>query len=252
MIELNIIYVLFFFTLVMLQTIVGIGILVLGTPILLILNYNIVETISILLPISIFTSLLNLIYFKYINKIELLGLGNNIKRSFFKICIPAIFLGIFLLKYYQDIINFKILVSLLILTTLIIKKYFNNYFLTFSDFRKKIMLFGIGLVHGVSNSGGTLLSIFILNINKNLKTKTRYSLTFFYFFLALLQYSIFLFFFQKIILLNLLTNLILIIISGVLVGNLLIKYINDKKFNFLIEVLTLIAAIFLIINNYNS
>ena len=83
MIELNIIHVLFFFTLVMLQTIVGIGILVLGTPILLILNYNIVETISILLPISILTSFLNLIYFKYINKIKLLDLGNDIKRSFF-------------------------------------------------------------------------------------------------------------------------------------------------------------------------
>ena len=252
MIELNIIHVLLFFTLVMLQTIVGIGVLVLGTPILLILNYNIVETISILLPISILTSLLNLIYFKYINKISLLGLGNGVKTSFFTICIPAIFLGIVLLKYYQEIINFKILVSLLILISLIIKKNFNNYFLMLSDSKKKIMLFGIGLVHGVSNSGGTLLSIFILNINKNLKTKTRYSLTFFYFFLAFLQYSIFIYFFQNIILLNLLTNLILIILSGVLVGNLLVKYIDDKKFNSLIEVLTLITVIFLIINNYNN
>lgn len=252
MIELNIIHVLLFFTLVMLQTIVGVGILVLGTPILLILDYNIVESISILLPISILTSLLNLIYFKYINKISLLSLGNGIKKSFFTICIPAIFLGIILLKYYQEVINFKILVSFLILTTLIIKKYFNNYFLMLSDLKKKIMLFGIGLVHGVSNSGGTLLSIFILNINKNLKTKTRYSLTFFYFFLAFLQYSIFIFFFQKIILLNLLTNLMLIILSAVLIGNLLVKYINDKKFNFLIEVLTLITVIFLIINNYNN
>ena len=121
----------------MLQTIVGIGVLVLGTPILLILNYNIVETISILLPISILTSLLNLIYFKYINKISLSGLGSGIKKSFFTICIPAILLGIILLKYYQEVINFKILVSLLILTTIIIKKYFNNYFLMLSDLKKK-------------------------------------------------------------------------------------------------------------------
>ena len=68
MIEINIIHVLLFFTLVILQTIVGVGVLVLGTPILLILNYNIVESISILLPISILTSLFNLIYFKYIKK----------------------------------------------------------------------------------------------------------------------------------------------------------------------------------------
>ncbi len=44
----------------------------------------------------------------------------------------------------------------------------------------------------------------------------------------------------------------LIILSAVLIGNLLVKYINDKKFNFLIEVLTLITVIFLIINNYNN
>ena len=48
MIELNIIHVFILFSLVMLQTIVGVGVLVLGTPILLILNYDIVEAISIL------------------------------------------------------------------------------------------------------------------------------------------------------------------------------------------------------------
>ena len=64
MIELNIIHAFLFLSLVLIQTIVGVGVLVLGTPILLILDYNIVETISILLPVSILTSLMNLIYFK--------------------------------------------------------------------------------------------------------------------------------------------------------------------------------------------
>ena len=50
MIELNIIHVFLFLLLVLIQTIVGVGVLVLGTPILLILNYNIVETISIPYP----------------------------------------------------------------------------------------------------------------------------------------------------------------------------------------------------------
>ena len=90
MIELNIIHVFLFLLLVLIQTIVGVGVLVLGTPILLILNYNIVETISILLPVSILTSLMNLIYFKFVNKIPLLDLGSKVKKSFFTICIPAI------------------------------------------------------------------------------------------------------------------------------------------------------------------
>ena len=83
MIELNIIHVFILFSLVMLQTIVGVGVLVLGTPILLILNYDIVEAISILLPISILTSLINLVYFKFINKISLFNLGSKVKKILF-------------------------------------------------------------------------------------------------------------------------------------------------------------------------
>ena len=108
MIELDIIHFLIFFFIVLMQTIVGVGTLVLGTPFLLILGYEIIEIISILLPISIFTSLSNLLYFKFINKISLFNLGGEIKKSFFLICVPAIFLGIVLLKNYHHIINFNI------------------------------------------------------------------------------------------------------------------------------------------------
>ena len=136
MIEFNIIHVSLFLSLVLIQTVVGVGVLVLGTPILLILNYNIVETISILLPISILTSLMNLIFFKFVNKIPLLGLGSKVKKSFFTICIPAILFGTMLLKYFHEVINFKILVSALILTTLIVKKFFNNHLLILSNSKK--------------------------------------------------------------------------------------------------------------------
>ena len=62
MIEFNLIYFLFFL-LVVLQSIAGVGVLVIGTPMLLLFNFNLVEILSILLPISIITSLLNLILF---------------------------------------------------------------------------------------------------------------------------------------------------------------------------------------------
>ena len=82
MIELDIIHLLIFFFIVVMQTIVGVGVLVLGTPFLLILQYEIVEVISILLPISIFTSLTNLLYFKFIDKISLLILDDKLKNLF--------------------------------------------------------------------------------------------------------------------------------------------------------------------------
>ena len=49
--EVEIIYSLVFF-LVILQTIVGVGILVVGTPIMLIIDYTIIEAMNLLLPIS--------------------------------------------------------------------------------------------------------------------------------------------------------------------------------------------------------
>jgi uncharacterized membrane protein YfcA len=249
MIENSVIYLLLFFSLIILQTIVGIGILVLGTPILLILNFDIVETMSILLPISILTSLTNLIYFRLNDKISIQKLGSGIEKTFFNICIPSIFFAIILLKHFQEFINFKIFVSIIILLSLIVKKFYIKFFSKISDLKKKFILFGIGFIHGVSNSGGSLLSIFILKINKDSKNKTRHSLTFFYFFLAFFQYTIFIFFFQKIISVKLLMNLIFIIISGVLVGNISVKYINDKKFNLLIETLTIITVFSLIMNS---
>ena len=56
--EVEIIYSLVFF-LVILQTIVGVGVLVVGTPIMLIIDYTIIEAMNLLLPISIITSLIN-------------------------------------------------------------------------------------------------------------------------------------------------------------------------------------------------
>lgn len=46
------------------QSIAGVGVLLIGTPILLLNGYDIITSINSLLPLSILTSLLNLIFFK--------------------------------------------------------------------------------------------------------------------------------------------------------------------------------------------
>jgi uncharacterized membrane protein YfcA len=245
----NLIYYLLIFSIVTLQSVVGVGVLVLGTPLLLIFEYSIVESISILLPISILTSMINIIFIKVTNKKIILNLNKDVKKAFFTLCLPAVFIGIFLLKNFQDLINFKAFVAFIILTTLCLKLYYKNKVINFSNLIKKIILFFIGLIHGMSNSGGTLLSIFILSINRNLKNQTRYSLTFFYFFLALFQYLIFIIIFQSMISYHLLTNIILITVAGSLFGNFLVKFIAEIYFQFLIELLAILAAIFLIISS---
>ena len=59
-------YMLFFIIFItFIQSVVGIGVLVLGTPILLFFNFSIIEAMNFLLPISLITSFLNLLILHY-------------------------------------------------------------------------------------------------------------------------------------------------------------------------------------------
>lgn len=247
MVEIATIYIIIFLLLTTIQTIVGVGVLVLGTPVMLLMGHSLPVSIETLLPISILTSFINILYFKIYNKKNFLNLKDDTKKFFFYLCIPSIFIGTFLLKNFHKLINFKIVVALVILLTLIVKLFSKNNIIIFSKMKKKFFLMIIGLIHGLTNSGGTLLTIFLLSLNKNLKKDTRQEITFFYLFLASFQFLIFLIFFEINISINLLINYIGIVFLGVILGNIIEKKVGKSQFTILIDVLALISAIFLII-----
>ena len=71
MIEFNFLYVIIF-CLTVVQSIIGIGILALGTPIMLLMNFSLIDCLNLLLPFSIITSCLNII---------IISFGNNINKN---------------------------------------------------------------------------------------------------------------------------------------------------------------------------
>jgi len=83
------------------QSIFGIGLLVIGTPVLLILNYDFFNVLSILLPCSILISIL---------QINSYDVANNINKNVIILSIPLIILGIFIIFTYKLYINFKLFV----------------------------------------------------------------------------------------------------------------------------------------------
>ena len=92
-------------TLSIFQTIVGVGILVLGTPILLLMGLGMVEVMTILLPLSILNSVINIFYLKHrFNKIII---DYKMRNYFFHICFPGIFFGLFILKIFNNYMNFN-------------------------------------------------------------------------------------------------------------------------------------------------
>ena len=241
----EIIILLIIFILVILQSIVGVGVLVIGTPTLLILNYNLIEIMEILLPVSICTSLINLAYLK-INKKKLkVESQKNYRQYFFLVCIPAIFLGLFLLKSFEQKINFNYLVSIVIIFSYFLVKKWGKI----NRFRKKtkiISLFFTGIIHGLTNSGGSLLSLMVSSISN--KNNSRYNISFFYFFLALSQYLIFLFIFGKSEILDKNYKYFLLIPIGVYLGIFFEKYFDEKLFKSMISTIALFSAIVLLLS----
>tara|TARA_B100000767_G_scaffold260038_1_gene270327 strand:+ start:1126 stop:1881 length:756 start_codon:yes stop_codon:yes gene_type:complete len=235
--------------LVVLQSVAGVGVLVVGTPSLLMLHYSLPDALSLLLPISILTSLLNLFVFKFYKDNEKFSINSKIKKYFFIICLPSIFIGLFFLKLFNEIINLKIIVSLVILLSLYIKLKFNFLFKAFSNLTIKYFLLIVGMIHGFTNSGGTLLSLFLSSLITK-KNQTRYNITFFYFFLALFQYILFLLLFNLILdFERLLINLIICMI-GVITGNFLVKKFSEKYFQILIQTLAFVASLILLIDSF--
>lgn len=246
--EIQLLYLLIF-PLVVLQAIVGVGVLVLGTPLLLIFNYDIIEIINLLLPISIITSLLNYLYLKYNKKNLKINLDKNIKKAFIIICIPGISIGLILARELFHYINFKILVSLIIILSLVIKWKYESLMKSLPLTFNKIILFIISIIHGLTNSGGTMLTIFFGSFNKNKKNQSRYSVTFYYLILVLVQYMAFLLVFKKGLLVDYPFQIILLIIPAIVIGNVIVKKISENLFKKIIELLALMSAVFLLLSN---
>lgn len=163
------------------QSIFGVGVLLLGTPTLLILGYSFVETLSHLLPLSLL--------------INGLQIYNNIKIvdwDFIKLLllfsIPTTGICLYLSLFFSFDISLILGLFMIMLalknTTQKIESVFT--FLLKKDFA---VFTSLGIIHGFTNLGGSILSmkIFILDYEKDVKRATMATA---YLLLAAMQLSI--------------------------------------------------------------
>ena len=92
------------------QSIAGVGILLIGTPVLLLNGFDIISSINTLLPFSILTSFKS--YFFKLKNINLQSLKIFIYVNFFILLSTGVFLGTILILLFSSFINFKIIISL--------------------------------------------------------------------------------------------------------------------------------------------
>lgn len=162
------------------QSIFGMGVLVFGTPTLLLMGYDFITALGYLLPASLAISLL-----------QVLTAGPNrvsVSRHLYLLCLPGIGIGLWFADSdpFADWVNLLIggtlLLSALIrfwgpsrrLLTIMLEKHLPAYHLI------------MGTVHGLTNLGGAMLAILASGANTE-KEAIRYTVAYYYLWFCAIQ-----------------------------------------------------------------
>jgi len=169
------------------QSVFGVGLLVFGTPTLLLLGCSFEETIAILLPSSVLISLMQVVDGrKHLDEL---------RKSVLVYCVPCIVVGLALVLSNWLTFDIKLLVGV----TLIISAFarFNEgmqqALVKVLKRYTKFYLMLMGLVHGISNMGGGFLTIFVTALYDD-KARIRANIAYAYLVFALSQISVLLLF----------------------------------------------------------
>ncbi len=140
------------------QSLFGVGLLVFGTPTLLLLGYPFDETIAVLLPASITISFLQVLSGK--NHIGYL------KKDILVYCVPFIVLGLTLVLSVRAV-DMKLLVGIMLVGTAFMRCHetTKDFLARWLKRRRKVFMMSMGLVHGLSNMGGGLLTVLVSSTN---------------------------------------------------------------------------------------
>jgi len=221
------------------QSIFGVGLLLFGTPTLLLLGYSYSETLWLLLPCSVTISLIQVV-----NDYKLI----EAKKRAVYLVIPTLVLGLALVVTYENGINLTRIVGVLLLLIGVIRFSSKLQALLSSTVKKHIQIYYIiiGVVHGISNMGGGPLSILMSTIYSK-KEIIRANVAFIYLILAMFQ----------LVVLSIMSNtslksevMLLIPISlasYIFTSKFISSEVNDKKYTFILNAMVLVYGVLAVI-----
>ena len=179
--EFSIVEIIIIIILSIFQSVLGVGLLLYGTPLFLILGNDFFYSLNILLPVSMTISFLQIRNRKVSFKIDFL-------QSFNFFTLPVLIFTLIILIINYKNININLMVSLVIIFFSIINILFKqkiNFFFK-QNFIQKIIFMLIGLIHGLTNLGGSLLALTSTQMNTS-KEVTRYCIAYGYLVMGIIQ-----------------------------------------------------------------
>ena len=146
------------------QSIFGTGVLLFGTPILLIIGYDFFFVLSVLLPPSILINFLQL-------KNNISSIDFNFYKKMLMYSLPIVCISLFYyLNFIEVDLNFYVGFFLILFA---IKNHFKkiNYLFNYITKYDSLYLVIMGTIHGLTNLGGALLAGIVLNNTKKKNSK---------------------------------------------------------------------------------
>jgi len=207
-----------------LQSIVGVGLLLFGTPTLLLMGYPYEVVLSIVLPSSIIISIMQVIE----------DHGSIYGKNFlFLYTLPSVGMGLYYVTDINADVTLIVGIILLIIGFVRISNRLNDHLKFIVCKNERFYCILMGFVHGVSNMGGGLLTVYISALNDD-KTVIRSSIAYWYLIFALVQLMVL--YLSELLLLStdILLLMIVSLISYLLIGRLLAIKISHNNYQLLI------------------
>lgn len=223
------------------QSIIGVGLLVFGTPTLLLLGYSFQETLGIVLPASICISALQIF--------EANSATKEYKKDFNIFCLPFVLIGVVIVLLVNEKLDFGILVGVMLVITAFIRffKVLENYLSRIIKKYGKVYQAVMGLLHGLTNMGGGPLALYSSSVHGGDKKTTRAGIAYGYFFMGIIQYGVLIFIHPDLFRVRVLLFCLIAIGAYFLFGKRLYKITGEVFFkNFVNGVIFFYGAVLLI------
>ena len=221
------------------QSLFGVGVLLFGTPLLLLLGYSFFECLLIVLPVSV-----------AINTVQIIGDYRFIYFKIYKkilfLTVPFVILSLFLID--KIVVDVSIYIGLFLIFIAL-----KDYVIFIKRFMNKILSYHksfyvlMGAVHGITNLGGALLTAIVFHADLN-KFQKRATIAVSYMTFAIFQIITITFMDH-----NLNKYNIIYVIIGVLVylivNKLMFNKISDLNHNMLFSIFLVVTGILLILKS---
>lgn len=168
------------FVLSLVQSVFGVGLLVFGTPILMLLGHSFPTALGTLLPCSVVISALQ--------TLKGWKATNDLRKDFLFYTLPFVIVGLAAVFFFDLSYSIGRLVGALLIVTGLIRLFpgLQRAFHRLLGVHRRTYLATMGAVHGLTNMGGGLLTIFVNSIHSE-KEKIRANIAFCYLVMALSQ-----------------------------------------------------------------